>query len=160
VHGYSQGAQVAQLAATKSDRVTAALLFSMSARNCMMIPLCPFPASSFFMNMACLRNSEISRFLPKSKRRYVIGSDDWVFNHPDDRIDSQRQVSGVSCGRCDSSHPISTFPFSSCRQDGSLNCLQADGSGHYIVGSKNHWWFQNSGTGVLYDDFVRTKQPW
>ena len=68
VHGYSQGAHIALLGPLYSPLVTAALSFANGVYNW-----------GLFVPVGCMRDSYITNYLPRSKRRYIVGSRDELF---------------------------------------------------------------------------------
>ena len=105
VHGFSQGSHIAILGAKYSPQVKAALSYGNGVRT--------FGTSSY-----CMKDRYVSKYLPRSQRRYVAGSRDPIFGGLFSKygtIRQHRQLTGYKCG-------WSRF-----------NCIQPDGSGYYLV---------------------------
>lgn len=156
IAGHSQGAFIAlqSAAAAKagapSYAVTAILAASASLGGGN--KGCAWPQTP---SLSCIDGPALDENLPRSKRRYIIGEDDYITGGgPDMVYGENKQMSGYDCGA-------------------SNDCLQLDGSGYYIVkGSEfekatctvaDHaifWTGDNAHNGPLTCDFVQGSHNW
>lgn len=158
IAGHSQGGFIAlqSAAAAKAGEpsyaVTAILAVSASLggenKGCMI------PDKSV-MPFSCVDGPALDENLPSSKRRYIIGEDDWITGGgPDVVYGENKRMSGYDCGALS-------------------DCLQPDGSGYYIVKASEFkeatctvadhaifWTGANAHSGPLTCDFVRGSHNW
>ena len=124
MHGFSQGAHLALLAARFEPRVRAVLTMGNGIRlqgvwadawhDHTLVPLTARPV------LSCLRDAVISEWLPRTRRRSLVGADDEFFGGLPSAVPrvhaQQRALSGPSRGVCDDD-----------------DCIEADGSGYVVV---------------------------
>ncbi|CAE8586989.1 unnamed protein product [Polarella glacialis] len=109
VAGHSQGAFITMFSTISDARVTAQLILSAGTADGDMLCVVDAPDR-------CLYNAQMSNGgLNKAKRRYIIGNDDLIIGgSPANNLQSMKGISGYDCGD-------------------SLDCIQVDGSGFFII---------------------------
>jgi len=110
VGGMSYGAYVTNMLVQYEPRITAILSLGFGKPR---FPAGIPPAVLALASFACLEDPGISQFLPKSKRRYLVGGADRFFVNGTPFF-GLKEYSGYDCNQ-------------------SFDCIQPDGSGYYIT---------------------------